>query len=235
MTRASSRVSTTWDDPIAEGPFAKPLITRLDDGTRILVRGVADSDASALQTWFAALSDTSRAFRFLRPYPELSADDVHLFTHPDHVSHEAIGALDVTCDLPRPAAVARHFRLASDPTSAEIALTVVDAYQGRGLGTLLLGLLAQIAADAGIRSFLALVGRDNHVMIRLLRDLGGWSGTRGSGDQEIILPVHRDPAAYPETAAGAAFRRAYALRRPTPPIGGSGRLTPSGAADKRGK
>lgn len=199
------------------------------------MRGVDDSDAAALQSGFAALSETSRAFRFLRPYPELSAGDLYLFTHPDHVSHEAIGALDVTREPPRPAGVARYFRFASDPPSAEMAITVVDAYQARGLGTLLLGLLAQIAAEAGISSFLALVSRDNHAMIRLLLDLGGWSGSRGLGEQEIILPVHRDAAAYPETAAGAAFRRAYALRGSAPPVACPGRLTPSGPADKPGQ
>ena len=209
---------------IAESPLADPLITRLRDGARILVRGLDAGDAAALQSGFAALSESSRALRFLRPRRELSAAEVHLFTHPDHDAHEAIGALDLTLGPPRPAGVARYFRLASDPSSAEMAITVIDAYQARGLGTLLLGLLAQIAAEAGIGTFLALVSRDNHAMIRLLRDLGGWSGSRGLSEQEIILPVHSDPAAYPETAAGAAFRSAYALRR-TSMTDDGGRLT----------
>ena len=103
-----------------------------------------------------------------------------------------------------------------------MAITVVDAYQARGPGTLL---LAAIAAEAGIGTFLALVSRDNQAMIRLLRDLGGWSGARGSSEQEIVLPLYRDPAAYPQTAAGAAFRSACALRRAAPTVDGDGRLT----------
>ncbi|BBY41111.1 acetyltransferase Pat [Mycobacterium mantenii] len=56
---------------------------------------------------------------------------------------------------------ARFVRDEDDPTSAEVALTVADAYQGRGLGTLLLVALAIAARVDGIRRFHARVLSDN--------------------------------------------------------------------------
>lgn len=201
---------------IADEPFAEPIVTHLRDGTRVLVRAVRSSDAVALQNGFAALSDTSRALRFLRPRTELTSGEVRDLTTPDHDWHEAIGALDITHDPARPAGIARYFRLEGDPSSAELAVTVVDAYQARGLGTLLLGLLLRTASEAGVERFLALVGRRNHAMIGLLRDLGGVWGSQGHEDREIVLPVRADPSGYPETTAGMSIRAAYALRAAAP-------------------
>ncbi len=69
--------------------------------------------------------------------------------------------------------VARYIRLENDPTVAEVAVTVLDSHQGRGLGTLLLALLARSAREHGIETFRAYVLEDNTAMIRIVSDLGG--------------------------------------------------------------
>ena len=56
---------------------------------------------------------------------------------------------------------ARFIRDESDVASAEVALTVADAYQGRGIGTLLLGALAVAAGVDGIERFHGRVLSDN--------------------------------------------------------------------------
>ena len=56
---------------------------------------------------------------------------------------------------------ARFIRDEDDPASAEVALTVADAYQGRGIGTLLLGALAVAARVDGIERFHGRVLSDN--------------------------------------------------------------------------
>jgi acetate---CoA ligase (ADP-forming) len=58
------------------------------------------------------------------------------------------------------------------PRKAELALAVADAYQGRGLGTILLGQLAEAAAAAGIDVLEAMVKPENHRMIKVLRESG---------------------------------------------------------------
>jgi len=67
--------------------------------------------------------------------------------------------------------VARYSVLA-DPGEAEIALVVEDAWQGRGLGTILLAALLEHAESRGIPRFLAYVLADNHRMMRLIGRVG---------------------------------------------------------------
>ena len=62
--------------------------------------------------------------------------------------------------------------VATEPRKAELALAVADAYQGRGLGTILLGQLGEAAAAAGIEVMEAIVKPENHHMLKLLRESG---------------------------------------------------------------
>src|SRR5262249_4516593 len=82
---------------------------------------------------FARLSPESRRLRFLRRKDALTPAELRYFTDVDHHDHEALGALDHTGG--RGVGIARYVRDSGDPHSAEIAVTVVDDWQGRGLGT----------------------------------------------------------------------------------------------------
>jgi RimJ/RimL family protein N-acetyltransferase len=77
----------------------------------------------------------------------------------------------------------------ADPRSAEIAVTIVDDWQGRGLATELLARLSERARAAGIRRFTALVAEDNAAMAGVLRKLCADRVGRGGGtvDCEITL------------------------------------------------
>ncbi len=55
---------------------------------------------------------------------------------------------------------------------AEVGFTVADSFQGRGLGTLLLRRLSEIADQDGIAIFDAVVGTENHRMLDVLRESG---------------------------------------------------------------
>ncbi len=61
---------------------------------------------------------------------------------------------------------------ASSPTKAESAIVVADAYQAKGLGTILLGQLAEAASRAGISALGGLVRPENYRIIKVLRQLG---------------------------------------------------------------
>jgi RimJ/RimL family protein N-acetyltransferase len=127
----------------------------LRDGSAVVIRPVRSSDAPLLADGFARPSAESRRTRLLRHKDELSPAELRYFTRIDHHDHEALGALDDRTG--RGAGVARYVRLANDPQAAEIAVTVVDAWQGRGLGTELLTRLADRARAEGIQRFTALV------------------------------------------------------------------------------
>jgi RimJ/RimL family protein N-acetyltransferase len=142
------------------------VTVRLRDGSRVLIRPVRRSDAPLLADGFSRLSAQSRQQRFLTPKQRLSSAELRYLTHVDHYDHEAIGALD---RAGRGVGIARYIRSRQDRRSAEIAVTVVDAWQGRGLGTELTRRLADRAIQAGISSFTALVTPENTAAAGILR------------------------------------------------------------------
>ena len=102
--------------------------------------------------------------------PELSESMVRYLTTVDHHDHEALVALDP--ETGEGVGVARYVRDADDEKRAEAAVTVIDDWQGRGLGTLLLELLAARAREEGITRFTALMLASNDEMMELLDSLG---------------------------------------------------------------
>jgi GNAT superfamily N-acetyltransferase len=140
----------------------------LRDGSVVLIREVQAGDAPLLADGFARLSDESRQLRFLTGKPNLTAAELRYFTEIDHHDHEALGAINP--DDGRGVGIARYIRDAKNPGSAEVAVTVVDDWQRRGLGTELLDRLADRARQEGIRHFTALVAADNDAVAGLLDD-----------------------------------------------------------------
>ena len=105
---------------------------------------------------------------------ELTGEQLRHLTEVDAWDHFAWVAL-LRDPLGRPGSgigVGRYVRLDDEPTVAEAALTVVDEYQGKGLGTLLLGLLAVAARAAGVARFRAYVLEQNEPVRDLLEALG---------------------------------------------------------------
>jgi RimJ/RimL family protein N-acetyltransferase len=175
------------------GPEASGQRVMLRDRSAVLIRQVQPSDAPLLADGFARLSAHSRQMRFLRRKDELSAAELRYFTDVDHHDHEALGALDPGG---RGVGIARYVRDAHDPHAAEIALTIVDDWHGRGLGTELLAQLTDRARSAGIRRFTALVATGNAAMTALLDNAGGTPVGRGPGtvEYEITLAPRQEPS-----------------------------------------
>jgi RimJ/RimL family protein N-acetyltransferase len=169
----------------------------LRDGSEVLIRPVQCTDAPLLADGFARLSARSRQMRFLRTKNELSPAELRYFTEIDHHDHEALGAVDRASG--RGVAVARYVRSAEDAQSAEIAVTVVDEWQGRGLGTELVAQLSERACEEGIRRFTALVAADNETVAGLARAIGADLVRRESATVVYEVPlVPREESGYSE-------------------------------------
>ena len=123
-----SRLLGHWPRSAVTG---RPVVLR--DGSTVLIRQVHSADAPLLADGFARLSARSRQLRSLTPKQELSPAELRYFTDVDHHDHEALGALDHADG--RGVGIARYVRDADDPQAAEIAVTIIDDWQGRGLGT----------------------------------------------------------------------------------------------------
>jgi acyl-CoA synthetase (NDP forming)/RimJ/RimL family protein N-acetyltransferase len=138
----------------------------LSDGATAHLRPIRPDDAQRLVEFYGRVSDESKYFRFFAPYPTLSDADVRRFTTVDYVDRVALILLSGE-DL---IAVTRYERI--DAVQAEVAFLVEDAHQGRGVGSVMLEHLAQVARESGVRRFVAETLPQNHKMIAVFSDAG---------------------------------------------------------------
>ena len=186
--------------------WAPPSEFRLRDGLRVWVRPIGPEDGDSLQVGLHRLSAASRYQRFHAAVSELSPEQLRSLTDVDQVDHIAWIALDPATAGEPALGVARCIRVPREPHTAEVAVTVLDAYQGRGLGTLLLGLLSRSAVTQGIRTFRAYVREDNDAMLRIFKDLGADVGALEEGVYQLDIPVPEDPATLPDTPTARVFK-----------------------------
>lgn len=168
--RAMERLyrAANWSAQIARSRAADGRTAMLPDGAPIVIRPVRPDDASLLTDGFARLSEQSRRSRFLMGKNELTAAELRYLTEVDHHDHEALAALSDG----RGIGIARYVRDDRNPCRAELAVTVVDEWHGRGVGSLLLSELATRALREGISRFTALVSADNGAARGVLQKLG---------------------------------------------------------------
>ncbi len=141
----------------------------LGDGSRVRIRQGHRSDRELLLRGFARLSSESRYRRFLVPMAALTDEMVRSLMEVDHHDYEAMIALDA--ETGEGIGVARYVRSRDRAGVAELAVTVIDDWQGKGVGTLLLEVLSARARAEGITTFSALLLARNEEMMDLLRRL----------------------------------------------------------------
>ena len=151
------------------------------------IRELTAADRAALVFIFRHLSEASRYQRFLCVKRELGARDLDRLIDVDHWHREALIAWS---PVPRaPIGVARYVR-AADFDLAELAITVVDDWQRRGVGEQLLLELRERALRAGVRRFTATLLRSNRGALALVRRLGPTTVTAADHDVvELTVPA----------------------------------------------
>jgi GNAT superfamily N-acetyltransferase len=152
-------------------PFNYSVTEALRDGTRIRVRAIRPEDKPLLVEHFQSLSERSVYYRFFGHKRSLEQADLRALTELDFVNHVGLAATIETEGTERFIGVGRYLR-SVDEVAAEVAFAVLDEFQGRGIGTVLLRHLAQIARRQGINKFAAFVMGDNHQMLEVFANSG---------------------------------------------------------------
>jgi RimJ/RimL family protein N-acetyltransferase len=133
---------------------------------------------------------------------------VRSLTEIDYRDHMAWVALDPGQPGKPGIGVARYVRLAEAPNCAEAAVTVVDSWQGQGIGTLLLGLLIMTAVENGIDTFRAYVLKENDPMLGILKDLGATVAHEEGSLMRVEMPLPARPEDLPDTPTGRVLKAA---------------------------
>ncbi len=144
--------------------------TWLIDETPVSIRPIRPDDASRLQAGFTRLSPQSVYLRFLESFSQLTDAQAREFTKVDYLNQMALVAEVDEAGAKSLVGVARYALV--QPGLAECAVVVIDEYQGRGLGTVLLNRLVTYARNHGVKEFLATVHHTNSQIIRFVQRSG---------------------------------------------------------------
>ena len=160
-------------------------VLELDDGTEVTLRPISPADAEIEQQFVRMLSPQTKRLRFMSAIKELSPATLKRFTHNNFPHDFALIATVNEGDEEREIAVARY--APSDRAgNVEFAIVVADAWQGRGIGTMMLRRLFEIIETLPIERIEGLVLRENTNMLNMARELGLSIDTK-TGDSAVVL------------------------------------------------
>ncbi len=173
----------------ATPPPAPAEVVALPDGANLGVRPIDVTDAYRLRRMFDRLSPTSVYHRFFSPIRAPRTDTLRHLAGVDHCRRDAIVA-EVDGEIVGVA----QYEGRPDADDAEVAVTVEDAWQGRGLGTVLIERLARLARRRGLVAFRATVMGENQGAVRFLRRLSPDVEVRfGDGEYAVYAPLWPRP------------------------------------------
>ncbi|MBL8683853.1 MAG: GNAT family N-acetyltransferase [Myxococcales bacterium] len=182
------------EDPSGHGEFR--LIFEPRDGSApVTIRPIHPEDRQELYEGFRKLSPTSRYQRFFSELNELSAEQLDYLTEVDGINHVALVAVcgAAGLELERGLGVARFVRLKDEPDVAEVAITVADDAQNKGIGSALLAALIAAARERGVHRFRMQVLSMNAGMIALLQHSSAVEipsdGTFGDDVRVFEIPI----------------------------------------------
>lgn len=160
----------------------------------VTTRPVQPTDQALFYRLWPRLSPETVYRRFHAPVHRLPEATVRWLVTVDHDLREAVVA-DVGGEV---VGVARYDRLPDDPSVAEVAVLVEDAWQRAGIGRQLLAVLTELAARRGVRTVTATVQPDNRPVLALVRRLLPRSTlTPDDGVLTVTSPLSQESVADP--------------------------------------
>jgi GNAT superfamily N-acetyltransferase len=171
------------------GAAVSRSFTSIDrEGCEVLFRPLVQADRPTVARLFSELSAQTRFRRFNSLYTTLSDKQLTSLFDLDYRDRFA-WAVEVTCDgTTAPVAVGRYARYTGS-RRADVAITVRDQWQGRGLGGSLLDALIITAYHHGFVAFETIVTADNDAMLHLFRQRGAELSAATSGEVDVVLPL----------------------------------------------
>jgi len=161
------------------------------DGRPIFIRPVKPEDAPLFTALFKVLSPTTIYYRFFGALKELNPEMLARFTQVDYDREIALVALDEAGDKDsKTDKMLGVARIIGDPDgkTGEFAVLVGDAWQGKGIGSSLLGKCLSIAEKQGFIEVHGIVLKENRNMLALGKKLGfEMKREPDSGDKELII------------------------------------------------
>ncbi len=162
---------------------------RLADGGQVRLRPIVPDDKERLIAGLRRMSPHSRYLRFLADLNDLTDEQLRYLTEVDYDDHFAWVAEDP--ETGEGVGVARYVRLPDEPTEAEAAVAVIDDYQGRGIGRLLLRRLAETAREHGIDRFRGYISAEN---VKLLEALDRRDAELVDDGEVVRVEIPLEPA-----------------------------------------
>ncbi len=171
-------------------PIASPT-ARLRDGRVLTIQPITPAARPLIERAIARVSPESSRRRFFTPRFRFSERELDALTVLDGHDRYALGAVVNGPDAaPEGVGIARFVRVPGQADTAEVAVLVVDAFQGQGVGRTLLARLAIAALARGIARFRGIVMTDNDPMLKLLsRYAPGLRMARVDGHLDIEVPL----------------------------------------------
>jgi GNAT superfamily N-acetyltransferase len=186
--------------------IAAPITITRTNGSLVRLSPVTEHDREPLQQGLARLSVDARYTRFFHPIREFSEADLRYYTEVDQFNHVAWCAMDPhSLDFPG-LGIGRFVRLKEDPLTAEVAVTVLDSHQRKGVGMLLMALLYFQALAGGVQTLQGTVHPTNRFLIGWLRNLGV-SAKYDQGALVVKAPVTHDLSQLPAHPSAHRFRQ----------------------------
>lgn len=170
----------------------------LPDGGVMRLRLTRREDRAEILQAFDALSVETRVQRWFYPKMKLSDAELDELVSPTDDDHGAISAVELGPDGAElaPIGIARFVRNSEDPEAAEIAITIVDAWQGLGIGRILLHRLLAMVSERGIPFVEGRLQADNRAMRHLLEPYVPQGGFRREDSTLLFrfpVPAAGDP------------------------------------------
>ncbi|MFN8526214.1 MAG: GNAT family N-acetyltransferase [Chloroflexota bacterium] len=219
--------------PASQPPAAvTALSTEVDvvlrDGSIVYLRPIRADDEPLLLALLSSLSSQSRARRFFSAAVDLTEMARRLVAS-ESADETAFGVMALRGS---PASAVGHGMFAEiQPGVAEVAFEVEDSLQGAGLGTILLGLLADVAATRGIETLTGTVRSDNEPMLQVFRQSGFDISTHQEAGQ---ITVRADTRATPSTWRAFDRREALAAAHAVAAVVRPASIAVVGASRRRG-
>jgi len=170
-------------------PSNYSAVEKLRNGERIVIRALRPQDRDDLMAAVDRTSGDSLYRRFFAVRRHFTETEESFYLNVDFVSHVAlIASAD---ENGQPIIIAGGRYVVGEPGEAEVAFTVVDKYQGRGVGAALLRHLAMIARQAGLRELVAYVLPDNRAMLKVFEKSGlKYTAKREAGSVYVKLGLN---------------------------------------------